>query len=178
MMKRTRLNQPPTKSIWVALALAASLGLLAGCSAIPPIPGIPDVSVDDEGGSITLNGDGNESVNIDVGTDDVIPEWLPSELPLPSEYTVVNSTNMESSGGTVKGMNLTTPDDFETVVATIDDGFAAAGLTPETREIGELAEMKTGLFGVTSGEDSWVITVLDYGIQDEEVQISYVSVKE
>lgn len=155
------------------LALVLSLGLVAGCSAISEIrDAIPNVDVDEDGGSVTIEGDNGESMTIDTDVDGEIPEWFPSELPLPEHHTVMSASVVESGDGTLKSVGVTSTDDFDAVVATIDDGFAGSGLTPETREVGDLGGMKSALFGVTIADESWMINIVDYGNEDG-LQIMY-----
>ncbi|MDQ2662189.1 MAG: hypothetical protein M3Y52_09990 [Actinomycetota bacterium] len=170
-----------TRTAWVtSIALIASLGLLAGCSALPGIPGVPGVSIDDdgEGGKVTIEGDDGESFTVDTDTDGEIPEWLPSELPLPETYTVSATSVIDGGEGKLMTVNLSSLDGFDALVATVDAGLAAAGLTPESRDVAALGDLQTAMFGVPLDGQVWMINIIDYGTEDEETHVSYSSIDE
>lgn len=180
--KATRIMRTTMKAGMAGLTLVLSLGLITGCGAISEIRDvIPEVSVDDngDGGSVTLKGDDGESVTIDTTTDGEIPGWFPSELPLPESYTVVSSSDAEYGDESLKSVALTTPDDFDAVIATLDEGLAASGLTAETRQVNDLSSMSTAMFGVTVAGEGWMINILDYGDEmGEDLRVTYATVKE
>jgi hypothetical protein len=163
-----------------SIALVAFLGLLAGCRALPGIPGVPGVSVDGdgEGGKVTIEGDDGESLTVDTDAGGEIPEWLPSELPLPENYMVVAASVMDGSEGKLMTVTLTSSDGFDALVATVDTGLADAGLAPETREVGALADLRTAMFGVPLDGQVWMINMVDYGVEGEETNVSYSSIDE
>lgn len=151
-----------------------SLGLMTGCGAIAEVTeDIPDVSVNEDGGSVTLNDGDGESVTIDTSNDGEIPEWFPSELPLPEDYAVLTASAAEVGNESLKQLAITTPEDFDTVVDTLDEGFAAEGVEPETREVGNASDMRTAIFGVEVAGEEWIITASNLGGEEEELTISY-----
>lgn len=162
--------------VGAGIVVAVSLGLVSGCSAISQISdAIPEVTVDDDGGSVTLKDDDGESVTIDSSADGEIPEWFPQELPLPENYSVMSASEAEYGDESLKAMGMTTPDDIEAVVAAIDEGLADAGLQPETRQVGDMGGMKTAMFAVSIDDEGWMINAVDYG-DGEDVGLTYATV--
>lgn len=160
------------------LALALSLGLLTGCGAISEIQKIqeviPDVKVDEEGGSVTVKGDDGEELTIETDVTGELPDWFPSALPLPADYTVVNVSAIEHGEESLKTVTISTTDDFATLVATIEEGLAAAGITPSGRMVNEGTGTQSALFGVPIDGADWQINILDYGEETgEDIQVSY-----
>lgn len=172
-----------TKRGTAGLALVLSLGLLAGCSAISEIQkiqeAIPDVKVDEEGGSVTIKGDDGEEMTIETDVSGELPDWFPSELPLPADYAIENVSSMEYGEESIKSVTISTGEDFTALIAVIDDGLAAAGLTPNGRMVNEGTSTQSALVGVPVDGVDWQINVLDYGEEsDEGVWVTYGSMVE
>ncbi|MGO1393751.1 hypothetical protein [Agrococcus casei] len=162
------------KRALAATALAAALGLAAGCSATDLVSNvIPNVDVEDDG-SVTITDDSGGSVTVEGGEGTTIPEWFATDMPLPDNHVVVNSTSIESDGETLKAMNVTSTDDFDTVVASIDDGLADVGITPESRDIAEGMGMRSATFVVMIADQKWNVTVSDMG-GEGEVAVTYMT---
>lgn len=162
-------------------ACVLALGLLTGCGAIQSIASIPGISADTDGGSITLNDGDGGSAKIDIDSNGELPEWLPSEFPLPDTYEVVAVTAFVDEGESFKSLMLSSTGDFDKLIASIDDGLAAASLTPETRQVGQLGETKNAMYAVTMGAEDWLISVLDYGsdgAEGAEIRVSYATLAE
>lgn len=163
------------KRLGTALAVAFSLGLITGCGAISDLP---SVSTDKDGGSVTIKGKDGESATLDMDSSGELPDWFPDGLPLPDDFTVVTSSEFETNEGYMKSVALTTHQDFDSLIAQIDDGLAAAGITPEPRSVSEQAGMQSALFGAELESEGWMINILDYGDDEEGIGITYATVHE
>lgn len=167
-----------TKTTMAGLGLVMSLGLLAGCSAISEIQKIqeiiPDVKVDEDSGSVTVKGDDGEEITIESDTSGELPDWFPSDLPLPADYSIQNVSSIEQGEESIKSVAVLTGEDFSSVIALIDDGLAAAGLTPAGRMVNEGTSSQSASLRVAIDDVDWQINVLDYGdASDEGINVSY-----
>lgn len=161
------------KTGMAGIALVLSLGLITACSTISEVrKAIPDVKADKDGGSVTIQGDDGESVTIDTNVDGEIPEWFPSELPLPDDHTVVSASEVQNGDESLKSLGVTSSVELDAAVKTIDEGLSAAALTPEARNVGDLGEMKNASYRVEVAGEVWMINIADYGDGDG-LQIMY-----
>lgn len=157
------------------LALGLSLGLLTGCGTISEIrDAIPDVDVDEEGGSVTIEGDDGESVTIDSGADAELPDWLPSELPLPTDYTVLTSSELEADGKLQKMVTVTSTQSFDDFMASADATFADLGITAE-QQLTETGGINGGIYGFSFDDTEWLLNFASMG---EELNVSYMMAEE
>ncbi|MGO1853631.1 MAG: hypothetical protein ACTH0V_09495 [Microbacteriaceae bacterium] len=122
---------------------------------------------------MTIEGDDGESVTVDAGVDGEIPDWFPAELPLPSEYAVVSTVEADEDDGTLRGVNLTTPAEFDALVESLDEALAASGITPELRQIGASGGTPTGMYMIPANSEVWNLSIVGYG-EGEDIQMGYV----
>ncbi len=163
------------KRLGALFTVVLSLGLVTGCGAIPDLP---SVSADEDGGSVTIKGPDGESATLATDASGELPDWLPDVLPLPDDFTVVTSSEFETDEGYMKSVALNTHQDFDSLIVQIDDGLAAAGLSPEPRSVSDHAGMQSALYGVELEGEGWMINILDYGDDEEGIGITYATIRE
>lgn len=130
-----------------------------------------DVTVEDDGGGGTVTLGDDDEVSITMGGDE-LPDWFPAELPLPEEFTVLSATESQDDDGTLYGLIVSTTAAFDDVIATLDEGLAAAGVEVINRDVGEIAGMSSGQYWVVVDGAEWMVMTGDLG-SEQETSVTY-----
>lgn len=130
-----------------------------------------DVTVEDDGGGGTVTIGDDDEVSITMGGDE-LPDWFPAELPLPEEFTVLSATESQDDDGTLYGLIVSTTAAFDDVIATLDEGLAAAGVEVINRDVGEIAGMSSGQYWVVVDGAEWMVMTGDLG-SEQETSVTY-----
>lgn len=163
------------KTGMAVFATGLSLGLLTGCGAVSEIrDAIPNIDVNENGGSVTLKDDDGGSVTIDSGPSTELPAWLPHELPLPTDFTVLTSSELESDGKIQRMVTVTSTQSFEDFMASAEATLADLGITAE-QQLSETGGIDGGLYNFSFDDSEWF---LNFASMDEELNVSYMTAEE
>lgn len=162
------------KTAPLVFALGISIGLITGCSTAAEIrDAIPDIDVNEDGGSVTLEDD-DGSITIESGPESELPEWLPNDLPLPTDYTVLTSQELESDGKLQKMVAVSSTQSFEDFTAYAEATLTDLGITVE-QQLTESGGMNSGLYNFTYDDTEWF---LNFASMEDELNVSYMTTED